>query len=480
MKVSALSGDQPQHRHGRGGDSSQIGFVHQTPQGKETTVRIICILLIATVAHGRDNWPQFRGPGARGVADGASFPERWSATENVAWKTDIPGRGWSSPVVWGGCVFLTTVINRGESEPPKKGLYLGGNRPQPAASVHEWWVYCLDLESGNVRWKEKVHEGQPSSPIHIKNSYASETPVTDGEQVYFYFGNIGVFAYDLDGKRGWSKTMEPHNTRYGWGTAASPVLHGDRLYIVNDNEEASWLLALDKRTGKEIWRVDRDEQSNWSTPYVWENGQRTEIVTPGTGRVRAYDLDGKELWSLKGMSGITIATPFAEGDLCYVTSGFVGSRLRPIYAIRAGASGDISLSWGQTSNASIAWCQPTAAPYNPSTLLYRDKLYVLLDRGMLSAYDEKTGRVFFERERIPQGGGFTASPWAANGNIFCLNEDGVTFVFRANEKFELLHANRLADDDMGMATPAIVGGRLLIRTSARLYCIARGSMTNQP
>lgn len=435
---------------------------------------------VSLFAQQTNNWPQFRGPGARGVADGATFPEHWSASENVAWKTDLPGRGWSSPIVWSGRVFLTTVINRGVSELPKKGLYIGGNRPQPPSSVHEWWVYCLDLDSGKVRWKEKVHEGPPPSAIHLKNSYASATPVTDGERVYFYFGNLGVFAYDLDGSRLWSKPMEAHLTRYGWGAASSPALHDDRLYIVNDNEEQSCLLALDKRTGKELWRVARDEKSNWSTPFIWHNHVRAEIITPGTGKVRAYDLDGKELWSLQGMSSITIATPFAGEGLLYISSGFVMNPVRPIYAIRPGACGDISLSQGQTSNAFIAWCHWQAAPYNPSTLLYRDKLYVLLDRGMLSAYDAQTGRPFFERERISQGKGFTASPWAANGKIYCLNEDGVTFVFRAGEKSELLYSSRLADDDMGMATPAIVGNKLLIRTSARLYCIAKPAETKKP
>jgi outer membrane protein assembly factor BamB len=433
-----------------------------------------------TGAASNADWPQFRGPGARSVADGATFPDRWSTTENVAWKTDLPGRGWSSPVVARGRILLTTVVNRGESEPPKKGLYLGGDRPQPPRSVHEWWVYCLELDSGNIRWREKVHEGTPPSAIHVKNSYASETPVTDGECVYAYFGNVGVFAFDLDGKPLWQKRFEPRATRLGWGTAASPVLHGDRLYLVNDNEEQSWLLALDKRTGRQVWRVAREERSNWSTPFVWENSKRVELVTPGTGRVRAYDLEGKELWSLRGMSGITIATPFAEGDLLYLSSGFVGSRLRPIYAVRPGATGDISLAPGETSGPFIAWCNWRAAPYNPSTLVYRGTLYVLLDRGMLSAYDAKTGKTLFERERIPQGGGFTASPWAARGRLFCLNEDGVTFVFRASDKLDWLHTNRLADDDMGMATPAIVGNRLLIRTSARLYCIARTAPSPSP
>jgi len=427
-------------------------------------------------AHADTNWPEFRGPGARGVAEGGGMPVRWSATENVEWKTDIPGRGWSSPIVWGNRVFLTTVVNLGESEEPKKGLYLGGDRPKAPGSEHQWKVICLELESGGIVWQHQVHEGKPAGAIHLKNSYASETPVTDGERVYFYFGNLGIFCFDFDGNRVWTKMLKACRTRFGWGTAASPVLHQDRLYIVNDNLEDSYLLALDKRTGDEIWRVPRDEKSNWSTPYVWENGRRTEIVTPGTRKVRSYDLDGELLWSLAGMSSITIATPFAHNDLVYISSGYVGDRKRrPIYAIRPGADGDISLAEGETSNAWIAWCQPMAAPYNPSTLLYEDRLYVLLDRGHLVCYDPATGEPIYERQRLPRGSGFTASPWAYEGKLFCLNEDGVTYVVKAGDAFELLQTNPLAEDDMGMATPAIAGDRLLIRTSARLYCIREGA-----
>jgi hypothetical protein len=402
---------------------------------------------------------------------GAALPERWSATDNVAWKTDIPGRGWSSPIVWGNRVFLTTAINWGESEPPKKGLYFGGNRPDPPKSEHEWKVFCLDLNSGKVVWERSVHRGQPQSAMHLKNSFASETPVTDGERVYVYFGNLGLYCFDFNGRLIWSKRFKPCATRFGWGTAASPVLHQDRLYIVNDNEEQSYLLALDKHTGNEIWKVERDERSNWSTPFVWENEQRTEIVTAGTGKVRSYDRDGKLLWWLTGMSSITIATPYADNGLLYVSSGFVGDRLRPLYAIRPGASGDIALKSEETSNQFIAWCNRTAAPYNPSTLAYDGRVYVLLDRGLLSCYDARSGSPFYERERLPNGFAFTSSPWAYNGKVFCLHEDGVTFVIRAGDKFELLHTNKLADDDMCMATPAMAGDKLLIRTAARIYCI---------
>jgi outer membrane protein assembly factor BamB len=436
-----------------------------------TVTSTILFLLNSLAAAPDNNWPQFRGPGSRGISTNPNLPDHWSATENVAWKTEIPGRGWSSPIVWGDRVFLSTAVSSGTNEPPKKGLYLGGERPNAPRPDHEWKVLCLDLLSGKVQWEQVVHRGTPGGPIHLKNTYASETPVTDGERVYAYIGNAGVFCLDFQGRPVWSKVVEPHKMRASWGTAASPVLHGERVYILNDNNEQSYLLALDKRTGKEVWKVDRDEKSNWATPLVWDNGQRTEIVTAGTGAVRSYDLEGKLLWWFKGMSSITIGTPYVDQGLLYVSSGYVMDLSRPLYAIRPGAAGDISLPAGETNNASIAWCQRKAAPYNPTTLVYDGRLYVLYDFGLFGAYDARTGAVLFEREKVPEGKHFTASPWGCNGKVFCLNEDGVTFVLRAADRFELLHTNKLADDDMSLATPALAGDRLLIRSAARLYCI---------
>ncbi len=423
-------------------------------------------------AWGEDHWPQFRGPQATGVVAGATgLPDTWSATENIAWQTDIPGRGWSSPVVWGNRVFLTTVINHGETEAPKKGLYFGGNRPDPPQTEHEWVVKCLELESGQELWTQTVHQAAPETSIHVKNSFASETPVTDGEHLYVLFGGVGVFCFDLDGKPIWQKSIAPKKTRYGWGTAASPVLHGDQLLIVNDNEEGSYLLSLDKRTGEQQWRVERDEKSNWATPYVWQNKLRTELVTLGSGKVRSYDLEGNVLWSLEGMSSITIATPYEYDGLLYISSGYVGDKFRPLYAIRPGAEGDISLGGTETSNASIVWSQTTAAPYNPSTIAYQGILYVLHDQGFLAAYDAADGTEIYFKKRIPKGGSFTASPWAYDGKVFCLNEDGETFVFKAGKTFELLRTNPLGEQEMGMATPAIAGNRLLIRTAGKLVCV---------
>ncbi len=434
---------------------------------------LIFSLVLLLPLSAQENWPAFRGAESRGISENPNIPDNWSTTKNVAWKTDIPGRGWSSPIVWGKKVFLTTVVNEGETESPKKGLYFGGNRLKIPNTNHLWKVLCLDLESGKILWDKNVHKGKPQSSIHLKNSYASETPVTDGELVYCYFGSLGLFAMDFEGKVVWKHEVPAYKTRYGWGTSSSPVLHKERLYLVNDNDEKSSLLALDKKTGKEIWRTPREEKSNWSNPYIWENKKRTEIIVPGSGRTRSYDLDGKELWSFKGMSSITIATPYAHDELLYLSSGYVGDFKRPLYAIKPGAKGDISVTSKKTSNEFIAWSNWKAAPYNPSTLLYQDQVYVLLDRGYLSAYDPKTGEEIYGKQRLPGSTGFTASPWANQGKIFCFNEDGGTNVCKAGKSFELLHTNQLAEDDMGMATPALAGKSLLIRTAARIYCIRK-------
>jgi outer membrane protein assembly factor BamB len=286
------------------------------------------------------------------------------------------------------------------------------------------------------------------------------------------FGNVGLVCYDLQGKQIWSKSIEPHKTRMGWGTGASPVLHGDRLYFVNDNEEQSYLAALDKGTGAEVWRVERKEKSNWGTPFVWESKTRTEIVTAGTGKVRSYDLDGKLLWELAGMSSISIPSPFAHGELLFVTSGYVLDSLRPLYAIKPGAAGDISLKDKATANDAIAWSQRLAGPYHPTPVIHGDYLYVLLDRGFLSCYDVRTGKEVYGKQRIDAGSDkFTASPWAAAGKIYCLSEDGDTYVINGGPKFEVLAKNSVGDE-MCLATPALVRGSIILRTATKLVRIA--------
>ncbi len=301
-------------------------------------------------------------------------------------------------MVWGDHVFLTTVVNSGQQDPPKPGFYLGD---WPASTApHRWMVYDIDYTSGKVRWATEVGGTPPAKAKHLKNSYASETPVTDGERVYVYFANLGLFALDFSGKTIWSKPIGPFKTRNNWGSAASPVLHQGRVYIVNDNDEQSFLAAYDARTGQEIWRVDRKEGTNWSTPFVWQNELRTEIVTSGSDRVRSYDLSGKLLWEFSGMSTISIPTPFERFGLLYISSGYIADPLRPAYAIRPGASGDISLKQGETSNAHIVWSSPTAAPYNPTPIIYGDTYYTLFDRGFFTSHEARTGKEIYPRQRV--------------------------------------------------------------------------------
>lgn len=439
---------------------------------KSLVASLLILVLLATVP-ASDKWPQFRGSDSSGVTEDASLPDRWSATENVAWKTEIPGTGWSSPVVWGNSIYVTSVVSTVEGEKPKKGLYFGGERGAPK-DPHRWMVYSVDFRTGKIRWEREVHRGVPQGSRHLKNSYASETPVTDGERVYTYFGNVGLFCFDANGQKLWEKRFAPVKTRYGWGTAASPVLHKDHLYIVNDNDDSSFMVALNKKTGEEVWRVPRDEASNWATPFVWESGSRTEIVTPGTRRVRSYDLSGKLLWELSGMSSIAIPTPFSRHGLLYVASGYVGDQHRPAYAIRPNASGDISLKQGETSNKYVAWYHPQGGPYNPSPIVYGDYYYTLYDRGFFTCHDAKTGKEAYPKARIDPGvNAFTSSPWAYNGKIFCLSEDGDTFVIQSGPEFKVLAKNSL--DEMCMATPAIARGSLIIRTATKLYRIMKGA-----
>jgi outer membrane protein assembly factor BamB len=428
-------------------------------------------LLAAMFAHVASaqtvNWPQYRGANSDGLGEGATLPESWSTTENVVWKTDIPGWGWSSPVVWGDKIFVTSAVGENEREKLVIGGYPGGNvKP---TDVHRWMTYCLDFETGKIVWEREAHRGVAPEQRHPKNSYANGSPVTDGERVYALFDNIGLFCYDIDGNKLWEQRWGSFPIRGGWGPGGSPVLHGKRIYWVNDNERESFMVALDKATGKQLWRVERQEKSNWSTPFVWEHDLRTEIVTIGTGKVRSYDLDGNVLWELTGTSGLVSLTPLAKHGLLYLGAGY---HYGPLYAIRPGASGDITLEDGETSNKWIAWSQPRGSSIHPCYLISDDRLFVLFDAGLLTCYNAKTGEEIFPRKRLDTGGGrFYASPWAYNGKIFLLNEDGTTWVVDDGPEFNVTGKNFLEDN--AWATPAIARGSLFIRTYTGLYRLQR-------
>ena len=440
-----------------------------------------CLTADGTAQQGVAEWPQFRGLTAGAVADDPLLPDRWSTTENVAWAVDIPGLGWSSPVVAGELVFMTSAISSGDERAPVPGLYDPGESFGKTRSdaTHQWMVYAIDFDTGSVRWARELEALVPTELKHVKNSFASETPVTDGRRVYVYFGSIGLLAaLNMSGETVWRAHVGSFNGGQEFGTAASPVLHGGRLYIVNDNTTSSFLAAFNADTGDEVWRVERDETENWSTPFVWVNEVRTEIVTTGRQKIRSYDVHGNLLWELGGMTVNVVPTPFAANGLLYLSSGYPGGYPRPVYAVRPGAAGDISLDEGETGNEFIAWYQPLLGTYSTSALVYGDYYYTLLDRGFLLCHDARTGEEIYGRQRIAPGHGFTASPWGYNGNIFVLSEDGDTYVIRSGSTFEILHTNSL--DEMSLATPAIARGSLFIRTQSKLYRFTKRGGIAQP
>jgi hypothetical protein len=448
---------------------------------QRTSLTLVLAAAAALGLSAKANWPQFRGLHGGVAEDDPSLPDGWGPTENIVWRIDVPGRAWSSPIISGDHIFITSVVNTTGVETPLKplsqyqsrsfdGPMTGRDLETPSAPLR-WVLYDIDFATRAVRWERTLHTATPGSK-HEKNSYASETAVTDGERVYVYLGYVGLFAFDMDGTALWSVPMELVKMRDGWGAAASPVVHGGRLYIVNDNQERSFVAAYDTETGREVWKVGRVEVSNWSTPFIWENAIRTEIVTTGTGGVRSYDLEGRYLWGLSGMSSIHVPTPFARHGLLYINSGYTADSNRPVYAIRPGASGDITLAAGASSNEYIVWSHPTLGSYNPSALVYGDYHYTLLDRGILICHDARTGKEVYPRRRVAPGGSlFTASPWAYNGRIFAISEEGDTYVVKAGPEFELLGVNSL--NEWTLATPAIAHGSLIVRTVSRLYRIAK-------
>jgi len=436
---------------------------------------VLIVAMLFSSAYAQDNWPRFRGPQAAGVTkDDPRLPERWGRDENVIWQVEVPGWGWSCPVVWGSKVFVTTVVGEEEYEKPRKGLYLGQGRRKPPKGIHHWMVYSLDLNTGKVLWKQEAHQGEPTSPRHPKSTYASETPTTNGEHLYVLFGDVGLYCYDLEGTPIWSQPIEPKKTLYDYGAAASPIVHGNQVIMIYDNQEASYVASYDTKTGQQQWRTGRDEMSSWATPVVWENALRSEVITPGKRKIRSYDLNGKLLWEMDGrMSNLVIPSPFAAFGMIYITSGYIGDKHRPVYAIKPGASGDITPAEGQTSEF-IQWYLPTGGPYNPSPIIYGDYYYTLHDRGFLTCHNARTGQEVYERQRFEPRASFTASPWAYNGKLFCLSEDGLTYVVQAGPEFKQLHTNDL--DELCLASTAACQGKLLIRTASRLYCLSNEAL----
>jgi outer membrane protein assembly factor BamB len=420
-------------------------------------------------------WPAFRGASAAGAASGQSLPAAWNGTtgDGVRWKVRVPGLAHSSPIVWGDRVFVTTAVSSQGDSTFKPGLYGDGTASQDR-SRHQWLVSAYDRLTGKLLWERVAYEGAPLDKRHIKSTYASATPATDGKVVVALFGSQGVHAYDVSGKALWKRDLGRMDVGaynladYEWGPASSPTIWRDRVFVQVDTSRDDFLVALELTTGKTLWQTPREELPSWASPTLVEAGGRAEIVTNAPNFIRGYDAEtGKELWRLGGSSKITAPTPIFAGGLIVVASGRAPER--PIFAIKPGASGDITLKDGQTSNGSVAWSWTQRGSYMPTPLAYDGLVYVLANQGLFDCYDLATGAEVYRQRVAHKGSGFSASPVAADGRIYLSSEDGDIFVVRAGREFELQAVNPVGEPLM--ATPAITGGTLFVRGERHLYAI---------
>jgi outer membrane protein assembly factor BamB len=421
------------------------------------------------------SWPSFRGPGASGVADGQRLPERWDtgSGEGIRWRTPIPGLAHSSPVVWGDLVFVTTAVSSRAGATFKPGLYGDGDASDDR-SPHKWMLLALDKRSGAIRWQRVAAEGQPRNARHIKSTYASASPATDGRIVVAWFGSEGVFAYDMAGTLRWKVDLGRVDMgaydipSYEWGPASSPIIWNGLVIIQCDTQADSFLLALDAASGAMVWKADRDELPSWGTPTVTTTPAGAELVTNASKRIRGYDpLTGRELWRLGGSSMITAPTPIFDSGLHVIASG--RGPERPIFAIRPGARGDLTLAKSEDHNASVAWSKTGRGSYMPTPLAYRGQLYVLANNGIFDAYDMTSGKEIY-RQRLPViGSGYSASPVASDGKIYLSSEDGDMLVVEAGPVFKLVTTNTIGETLM--ATPAISDGVMFVRGAATLFAL---------
>ncbi|MEE8129200.1 MAG: PQQ-binding-like beta-propeller repeat protein [Vicinamibacterales bacterium] len=433
--------------------------------GREKTGALAVVLALAapgwvSVSTAQD-WPSWRGPANDGMARGDA-PVTWDENTDVKWKVDLPGRGQSSPVVWGNQIFVTTAIQIGP-QPARSG----GRRRSPHGdtgpqAAHRFVILSIDRTTGEVLWERTATEATPQEGFHPQyGSFASNSPVTDGEHVFAYFGSRGLYCYDLDGQLIWQKDLGPMRRFLQFGEGTPLVLHDDRLIVKADHEGDSFIVALDKATGAELWRTARDEVTSWSPPLVVEHDGLRQVIVAATGKVRSYDYDtGAVIWEVRGLGRNQIPAPVHQDDLVFVMSGFIAPNLM---AIRLGGQGDL------TGSDAIVWTNTRANAYTPSPVLFDGQLYVLTDSGVLTNFDATTGHMHY-RQRLPGPSNFKASPIGVNGKLYLASEEGRVFVVTMGPEFALLATNTLEDQTF-IATPAIVDGEVFLRSQAALYCI---------
>jgi outer membrane protein assembly factor BamB len=430
-----------------------------------------CIVATAPLT-ATGNWPGWRGDGA-GISSEKDLPLTWSEAEGVKWKIPIPGAGHSSPIVWGGRVFVTTAVAEDPNvETFRGGVYLGGNRAQPDESEYAYRVMCLNADRGDVLWSTDAAQERPKTRRHTKNTYASETPVTDGTHVFVSFGSAGLYCLDFEGHVIWRRDLGLLRGQRGWGTAASPILFQNTVIVMADSDDQSYIAAFDKNTGEPGWRTERQEGPSWGTPFLFEDNGRMTVVTNATQRMRGYEAtSGKLLWECAGGSRIPVPSPVAVPGLVFLSSGHNLLRPQPIIAVRAGASGDITPARNQLQTEGVAWWRRMGGPYVTSPIAIAPYLYVPQDRGTLTCYEARTGQVVYERQPLGERNTITAAPVAADGRIYIQTEDGACYVVKQGPEFEILAVNKL--DETFCASPAVSGSRLFLRGRKHLYCIGK-------
>lgn len=441
--------------------------------------RVLVAGLSTALLANAQNWPSFRGPDATGIADGENLPLEFGGEDmtHVLWQTEIPGLAHSSPIVWGDRIYLTTAVSSGD----RAELVTGSSASAGISSAddrvaHRWLLIALDKHSGEILWEQTAHEGTPRIGRHQKASHASATPATNGERIVALMGSEGLYCFDMDGELLWSDDLGlmdvglwgSDDPGVQWGPGSSPIIYENLVIVQNDRQSDSFLAAYDLETGDEVWRVSRDEKPVWSTPVIYR-GERSELVTNGANYARGYNpLTGDEYWRMSNNDlEVMVPSPVVSGGTVVITGGYP-TGANPVKAVRLGANGDITLADGQSSNEGVIWSSQRGSPYTPTPLVYRGIVYSLVDNGVLNVYDLQTGDELY-RTRVAVGAAFSASPVAADGNIYLASEDGVVYVMKAGSEFELLAENEL--DEVLMASPAISDGMMIVRGRDHVFGI---------
>ncbi len=431
------------------------------------------------------SWPSFRGPLASGVAEGHPVPLKWDAerSENIRWKTYIPGLGHSSPVVWGNRIFITTAVKDKGQSSLKVGMY-GDVRSAKEENIFSWHILCIDREDGKILWDRRSYMGKPRIKRHPKSSHANSTPCTNGNYVVAFFGSEGMYCYDMEGNLIWKKDMGKLDWGFfrspaaQWGGASSPVIHPahpmggvhQQMVIVQcDVQKNSFIAAFDLKDGTQLWKTVRNDVPTWGTPTVFTGGEHSQIIVNGYKHIGGYDIEtGKEIWKLRGGGDIPVPTPIVAHNLIYITNAHGGKS--PIYAVHVSAADNISLDENESSNKHIAWSYSRDGNYIPTPIIYNEYLYCCSDRGKLSCIEAGTGKLLYRESLSSSSAAVSASPVAADGNIYCTAESGDIYVVEAGPEFKLIGVNKM--NEICMATPAISRGTLFFRTRHHLVAVA--------